>query len=220
MERKFLVVSLLIFLASLGYYLYTHYQVRSGQKQPAPAEEEPAAFSQPGIRVKSNDSSDTSSAPIVKKLDSLHSSNASGEAGEETTVVSDTAGSEAIKETQLPPELEALFKAFHSLNEKSQPVFEELDTLKMEHKSGTLRIMELSGALNGPHDEATRKALYKELEAVIASQTERGPRIFALQDEVQRLNEEIKAFFDKYGIPSWKAFFETYPEYKAWAATH
>jgi hypothetical protein len=227
MARKFLAVSLLIFLVSLGYHIYTSYQMRSEQNQPLPAEEEPAVFPQPGIRlgisVKSNDSSDTSSAPIVEEWDSLHSSNASGETREETEVFSDTAGSEAVEEideTQLPPEVEALFEAFHSLMEEIRPVVEDLETRKMEHKSGALRIIELSSALRGPHDEATRRALYKELEATLASQTKLGRQVLALQDEVEPLDQDLKVLLGEYGLSSRRDFLETYPEYKAWAATH
>ena len=224
--RNLILLSIIVVLALVGFHIYLEIRTKrfiESLPRLAPEEVRQTFDSAPGtVRTSVNEAEQIEPGEAI--ADALESSAELKESTAEDyghTHKLEMASPSTVQNTEenkLSLEMEALFEAFHSLDKESRPVVEELEILKMEHKSGTIRMMEIADALSGV-DGTTREALYEELEVVGASQTERGPRVFGLQDEAQRLFEERNILLREYGFSSRDDFFSTHREaYRAWQA--
>ena len=121
-------------------------------------------------------------------------------------------------DTGLSPELEALFTAYEARDREFEEVGRVLNRLLYRHVKATLRMIELgSEALPDSIDGPERKALYAELEELVAWKQSVNKEIFELQDESNRLIQERSTVLAEYGISSWQEFERRHGEtYTAW----
>ncbi len=165
--------------------------------------------------------------PEVEVLEDIHETPAAvPEKIRDTETTDSVFEDEIVEQIQEPeaaglsPELEALFSEYAPLQEAISEVSKVLGPLIDRHHWGSDRIRdillrELPVSADGPE----RQALHAEIDEIHAWKESVKEQTFELQDERQRLSNELSALLAKYGISSWREFHHIHGDtYNAWKA--
>ena len=120
--------------------------------------------------------------------------------------------------SELSPELEALFTAYDPIYQELRKVTKVLSPLIDRHIRGSHRKRDiLSEALPSSVDGPERQALYAELQEIQAWKKNVREETEVLQDEKERLHQERSTLLAEYGISSWQEFNRHHGDtYTAW----
>ncbi len=125
--------------------------------------------------------------------------------------------------TGISPELKKVFSEYHNLYKKSEELSLVLGPLITQSVELSQRLTVIGQELSAAKDEATRRKVQSEWDAIDKWMEEEGPRTFKLQfklqDEARQLASERLRIINAYGFATEKDFLKAHrKDYETWVS--
>jgi len=125
--------------------------------------------------------------------------------------------------TEISPELKKVFSNYHNLYKKSEELSLVLGPLITQSVELSQRLTVIGQELSAAKDEATRRKVQSEWDAIDKWMAEEGPRTFKLQfklqDEASQLASERLRIINAYGFATEKDFLRAHRnDYETWVS--
>lgn len=123
------------------------------------------------------------------------------------------------EETEISLELKKVFSEYHNLYQKSEELSLVLAPLITRSVEDAHRLAVIGQELSAARDEATRRKVQAEWDAIDKWTEEEGPGIFKLQDEARYLASERLRIINEYGFETEKDFLRAHrKDYETWVS--
>lgn len=133
--------------------------------------------------------------------------------------VTDLNSEQTTEEPRISPELKRVFSKYHNLYKKSEELSLVLGPLIMRSVELSQRLTVIGQELSAAKDEATRRKILAEWDAIDKWSEEEGPRIFKLQDEARKFASERLRIINEYGFETEKDFLRAHRnDYETWVS--
>ena len=133
--------------------------------------------------------------------------------------VTDLNSEQTTEEPRISPELKRVFSKYHNLYKKSEDLSLVLGPLITRSVELSQRLTVIGQELSAARDEATRRKILAEWDAIDKWTEEEGPRILKLEDEASQLASERLRIINEYGFETEKDFLRAHRnDYETWVS--